>query len=118
MKRRWTQPGFRESRSAAYGEAITPERRAQQSEVAKRMWAQPELREKWRATLLEIWNDPGKKAVFASAMTNRWKIPEMKDAFKKGKLFRRDDDDPRMKNQWERMGTISRTDTLSSLGLC
>lgn len=117
MKRRGTQPGFRESRSVVYREATTPERSSRRSEATKRLWAQPEIREKWRAAFVEAWNDPEKKAVFASALKNRWKIPENRDALKRGKVFRRDDDDPKMKNQWEKMGTISRTGTLSSLGL-
>jgi hypothetical protein len=118
MKRMWTQPGFREDRSAAYREASTPEVRARRAKATKRMWAQPELREKRSAAIREGWRNSQKKAVFASALMSRWKIPENKDAFKKNRLFRRDDDDPRMKNKWEKMGTISRTGTLFPLGLC
>ena len=135
MRKAWSNmsPEAKKKHSAAIKEGMSlPERKARASESRKRVWNQPGYKEKRRAAILESWspersekvaaiskamwdNKPENRAIFASRLEERWKISENKDAFLRNKIFRRDDDNPKMKDKWEKMGTISRTDTVGTM---
>lgn len=52
----------------------------------------------------ETWGKkPEDKVKLAARTTARWKIAEQKDALLKNKVFRRDDNDPKMKMRWDKM---------------
>lgn len=60
--------------------AWTPERRAQQSEIAKRRWADPEARKKHSETIKNQWADPEYRAHHVSAQKTRWSKEGAKEA--------------------------------------
>lgn len=109
MKRVWDRPGHRERVLAAAREYWSPERKAARSMIERRCTAtQAELKarsEMAAARMKKLWiNMPERKAILSARMTAHWKDPEMKDVFLKNRIFRRDDDNPKMKAAWEKMG--------------
>lgn len=87
-KRTWAQPGFREERSAA----------------TRKAWLSPETKKKAAASQRETWMTRSEdKAIWAARLSAQWKIPENRDLFLRTKLFRRDDDNPKMKMRWDKM---------------
>ena len=87
QSRIWAQPDMRKKRSAA----------------AKEYWARSDdnHRERLSAQIKEMWaSRPELKVIQSAEMVARWKDPEKRDAIMKNSLFRRDDEDDKMRKRW------------------
>ena len=88
---------------------LSPEEREKRMASQREGWS-PEVKEKAAAMARKSWSTrPEDKVKFGARTIALWKIPEKKDALLRHRLFRRDDNDPKMKMMWEKMKKEAKT---------
>lgn len=129
MKDMWAQPELRGKRIAAMREGWSPEAREQHAATLRESWSNlspeekenriaiireamssPEIKGKAAASARENWSTrPEDKVKAAARLIARWKTEEGRDAMLKNTIFRRDDNHPKMKMQWDKMKKNAKT---------